>query len=822
MKKRNAIITVIVMIAVTVLMLFTALVGWGPTGTGSMKNIKTGLDLSGGVSITYEADEDNPSSSDMEDTKYKLQQRVTQYSTEANVYQEGRNRLTVEIPGVSDANKILEELGTPGSLYFIAQTDTDGNQNYTLDSSGQYVLNNKTIDQLKEDGSIVLEGSDVSDAQGEVSTDQTTKASKYVVALKFTSEGTKKFADATTKAYQNKESIGIYYDGAFVSVPRVDNAITDGSAEITGMSSIEEAKELASYIRIGGLSLTLHEIRSNVVGAQLGQEAMKTSLIGGAIGLAIVMVIMIIFYLVPGVIASFALLIYVSLILVLLNAFDLTLTLPGIAGIILGIGMAVDANVIIYSRIQEEITAGNSVKNAIRAGFHKAMSAIIDGNITTLIAAAVLGVLGTGTIKGFAMTLALGVACSMFTAIVISQLLVNAVYSLGVHKPGLWARPKKYTHHRFVKNWIKFLGVAAVILCVGIGTMVYHSANGQRALNYSQEFLGGTSTTVEFNEDYSLEDLDSKVKPVVMKVTGDADVSMQKVVGSNQVIIKTRTLNLDERQAMSDALVDSFKVDAKKITAESISGTVGREMRNSAIKAVIIAVVLMLLYIFVRFKDLRFAFSAVLALVHDVTIVFMCYAIMRISVGGSFIAVMLTILGYSINSTIVIFDRVRENLNGQDENINYEQVVDASVNMTLTRSIFTNVTTFASIFMLYILGVASIKEFTLPMMVGIVAGACSSVFLTGPLWYFMRSHVGRAAAQYRAALSAGKIHDARTADVKATIATVENSESVKLQTAGAAADGGSAQGGATAPASSGNPNVIRKKKKKKGKGNKNI
>ncbi len=820
MKKRNAIITVIVMIAVTVLMMFTALQGWGPTGTGSMKNIKTGLDLSGGVSITYEADQENPSSSDMEDTKYKLQQRVTQYSTEANVYQEGSNRLTVEIPGVTDANKILEELGTPGSLYFIAQKDSDGNENYTYDSTqGAYVLNNKTIEDLEADGSIVCEGSDVADAQGEVTQDETTNAKKYVVSLTFTDEGAAKFGEATTTAYQNGESIGIYYDGQFVSVPNVTSAITDGKAEITGMSSIEEAKQLASYIRIGGLTLTLNEIRSNVVGAQLGQEALKTSLMGGAIGLGIVMAIMIIFYLVPGVIASVALLIYVSLILVLLNAFDLTLTLPGIAGIILGIGMAVDANVIIYSRIQEEITAGNSVKNAIKAGFHKAMSAIIDGNITTLIAAAVLGALGTGTIKGFAMTLALGVACSMFTAIVISQLLVNAVYGLGIHSPKAWARPKKYTHHRFVRNWVKFLGVAVIVLCVGVGCMVYHSANGQRALNYSQEFLGGTSTTVEFNEDYTLAELDEKVKPVVSKITGDADVNMQKVVGSNQVIIKTRTLSVDERQEMSDALVENFKVDAKNITAESISGVVGKEMRNNAIKAVVIAVILMLLYIFIRFKDARFAVSAVLALCHDVAIVFMCYAILRISVGGSFIAVMLTILGYSINSTIVIFDRVRENLSGQDSNVNYEQIVDASVNMTLTRSICTNVTTFASIFMLYVLGVASIKEFTLPMMVGIVAGACSSVFLTGPLWNFMRTHVGKDAAAYRAAMADGKVHNANTSDVKNTIGAIEDRQAAAAATAATAAGAGASAGGTQ---SGGNPNVIRKKKKKKGRGNRNF
>ena len=797
MKKRTGIITLIVMIIVTVVMVFAALKGFGPTGTASMRNIKTGLDLSGGVSITYESDDPNPAMADMDDTVYKLQRRVEQYSTEANVYKEGGSRINVEIPGVTDANAILAELGTPGSLSFIAETDADGNENYSYNSStGQYELN-KTMEELEADGSIVCTGADIEDAQGVITQDSTTKNNKPVVELTFTSEGTKKFADATTKAYSAGESIGIYYDGEFVSVPKVNAAITDGKAIIEGMGSIEEAKELASYIRIGGLKVTLHEIRSNVVGAQLGQEAIRTSLIGGVIGLIIVMLIMIIFYLVPGVIASFALLLYISMMLVLINAFDLTLTLPGIAGIILGIGMAVDANVVIYSRLQEEITLGTSVRGSINAGFHKAMSAILDGNITTLIAAAVLGFLGTGTIKGFAMTLALSVVLSMFTALVISRLLCQAVCAIGVDNPKVWARPKKLTHFKFVKNAKKFLFVALAVIVIGVICMIMNATRGNHSLNFSLEFLGGTSTTVDFNEDYSLSELDEKVKPVVMEVTGDANVSMQKVVGSEQVIIKTRTLNVDERAEMANKLSESFGVEEGSITAESISATVGKEMRKAAILAVIIAVILMLLYIFIRFKDIRFATAAVLALCHDVLITLMAYAILRISVGNSFIAVMLTILGYSINSTIVIFDRIREMQPTFPKRGDLADLVDNAVNMTLTRSILTNLTTFSSILMLYILGVASIKEFTLPMMVGIVAGACSSVFMTGPLWYFLRTRFGKDAKEYqrmRAKVASESGHAAGTA---------------------AAATSAAASSAQSAPRTGGNPNVIRKKKVKK-------
>lgn len=791
----------ILAVVLTALMCFTAIAGWGPTGTGAMRNIHTGLDLSGGVSITYEADTANPSAEDMSDTIYKLQKRVQQYSNEAQVYQEGTNRISVEIPGVTDANSILQDLGTPGSLYFIAQKDADGNENYSYSSStGTYTLN-YTIDQLEANGSIVCEGSDVSSAEGAV--ENATTGNKYVVQLTFTDDGTKKFAQATQTAYSNGQTIAIYYDGKFVSVPTVNAAITDGKAVIEGMSSIEEAKNLASYIRIGGLSLTLNEIRSNVVGAQLGQEAIRTSLIGGAIGLAIVCVIMIAVYLLPGVIATFALLIYVSLILVLLNAFDLTLTLPGIAGIILSIGMAVDANVIIYARIQEEISAGTSVQGAIKAGFHKAMSAILDGNITTLIAAAVLGVLGTGTIRGFAMTLALGVVLSMFTACVISKLIVQAVYSLGVQDPKLWARKKKDTHFRFVGIRKITYTIALCAILLGPAAMIVHGVQGDKILNFSLEFLGGTATTVEFGQDYTLQELDDKVKPVVMEVTGDANVSMQKVVGSDQVIIKTRDLNVTERQDLSDKLAKNFSVDESKITTENISATVGNEMRRDAVLAVVIAVILMLLYIFIRFKDMRFATAAVLALMHDVLITLAAYALLRVSVGGSFIAVMLTILGYSINSTIVIFDRIREKLPSFPKNGDLTELVDDSINQTLTRSIYTNLTTFASIFVLYLVGVASIKEFTLPMMVGIVAGACSSVFITGPLWHLMRTHIGKDAKEYNAIR-------AKMAGQKKAV----NGLSGNQPAAGSTPAGIAAENSSEGVRSGRNPNVIRKKKKK--------
>lgn len=752
MKKNKGILSLVVTVTLIGVLGFTAAVGWGNDHTGAAKNIKLGLDLAGGVSITYQVKDENPSESEMKDTIYKLQKRVEQYSTESSVYQEGDDRINIEIPGVSNANEILDELGQPGSLYFIAQTGSDGTPNYeqvnsTGDAAKDYQLK-KSLEELEADGSLVLTGSDVKSAKAETMENQTTKAKENIVSLVFTKDGTKKFADATTKAFEAQESIGIYYDGSFVSVPNVNNAIENGEAQITGSMSFEEADALASTIRIGGLKLELEELRSNVVGAQLGEQAISTSLKAGAIGLAIVFLFMIFVYYLPGLASGLALLIYTELVIVILNAFNVTLTLPGIAGIILGIGMAVDANVIIFARVKEEMERGKSVRNALKTGFQKAMSAIVDGNVTTLIAAAVLWVKGSGTVKGFAQTLAIGIIVSMFTALVITRMIIYAFYAVGLRSEKLYYRPRKKerTTIPFLAKRKLFIGISLVVIIAGVAFMGVNASRGKGAFAYSLEFQGGTSTNVTFNKDYSIDEIDKEIVPILEEVTGDANVQTQKVAGTNQVIIKTVTLDLAKREALNKALVDNFGVDESKITAENISSTVSNEMRQDAIIAVIVATICMLLYIWFRFKDIRFATSAVTALLHDVLVVLTFYAIARIAVGNTFIACMLTIVGYSINATIVIFDRIREELRLKTKTTDLEEVVNKSITWTLTRSIYTSLTTFVMVAVLFVMGVSSIKEFAAPLMVGIICGAYSSVCITGALWYIMKTKIGKKTA----------------------------------------------------------------------------
>lgn len=754
MKKNKAITGLIVFVLILIGLGYTAAFGIGADKSGSASGIKLGLDLAGGVSITYQVVGDElPDKEDMSDTIYKLQQRVENYSTEAQVYQEGDDRINIEIPGVSDANAILEELGQPGTLYFIAQTDSAGNQNYIsnygIDADGNIAMVyelTKSLEELQADGSIVLTGTDVASAQAGSQQDSLMNNTQYVVQLTLTDAGTAAFAAATEKAYNAGESIAIYYDGEFVSVPNVQAVISDGSAVITGQQSFEEADRLASTIRIGGLKLELQELRSNVVGAQLGSDAIRTSLIAAVVGFALVVIFMIAVYYVPGIAASLSLALYTALMIILLNAFEITLTLPGIAGIILSIGMAVDANVIIFARIREELATGKTVQSAIKIGFSKALSAILDGNITTLIAAAVLGLKGTGSIKGFAQTLALGIILSMFTALLITKFLLNALHALGVQSPKAYGVAKEKKTLQILSRQKVFFGISAAVILAGFVVMGVNQASGKSALNYSLEFVGGTSTTLTLNEDMPIEKIDSDIVPLIESITGDGNVQTTKVAGSNQIIIKTRTLNVEEREAFKDVMVTNFGVEESSITAETISATVSSEMKSDAVIAIVVAAVCMLIYIWFRFKDIRFGASAVIALLHDILVVLAFYAAVRVPVGNTFIACMLTIVGYSINATIVIFDRIRENMREMGRKDDLEEVVNRSISQTLSRSVFTSLTTFFMVASLEVFGVSSIREFALPLMAGIICGTYSSICLAGALWHLFRKKMGKKAA----------------------------------------------------------------------------
>lgn len=735
----------ILLVAIAIAALgYIAYAGIGEGKRGSTENIRLGLDLAGGVSVTYEAVKENPTSKEMSDTIYKMQMRVEGLGEEPVVYQEGSNRINVDIPGAKDADAVLKKLGKAGSILFVEEQDL---RPYLKNPDASSIVGQKLAkDQQKlyDADVVIVDGSDIKTADANTITGSSGTTTENIVSLEFNASGAKKFEKGTGKAVGS--SIAIVYDGTVISNPSVKEAISGGKAQIDGQDSYEDASDLASTIRIGALPLELKEVRSNVVGAKLGQDAITTSMYAGVIGLVIIIAFMIALYRIPGLAASIALIFYVGAISFILNCFDVTLTLPGVAGILLSIGMAVDANVIIFTRIKEELAEGNSIETSVKNGFGKALSAILDGNITTIIASIVLWLMGSGTVTGFAKTLMFGVVLSMFTALYVTKFTLNGLLMLGFDDAKYFGKAKKTKAWPFIKNFPKFAAVAGVFFVICVGTLIFNKVNIGTILNYGLDFKGGTSTTVTFNDDVVASDVKSEVNDMVEDMFSQTP-EISEVKNENTLTIKTTVLDKEQRNELAKVFEEKYGIDEKTIESETISASVSNEMKRDAIVSVVVAVILMLIYVAIRFKDILFGTSAILALVHDVMIVLTVYAVGSavgtISVSNTFIACMLTILGYSINSTIVTFDRIRENKASMKKGGDMAALVDLSVSQTVSRNINTSLTTFIMIFMLFVLGVTSLREFTVPLMAGIIAGAFSSICLTSALWYTLKTKLSK-------------------------------------------------------------------------------
>ena len=721
---------------------FVAFRGIGSAHRGSAENIRLGLDLRGGVSVTYEAVASEPTEVQMKDTIKKMQKRVELMSTEAAVYQEGNNRITIDIPGVSNSGEILEKLGKAGSLQFILYTNlTDKEGNPNPNEGDEVLFDAKDVE---------MDGQMIEDAKATKQTSPT-GATENVVTLEFTGKGVKKFAKVTA-AHVN-EQLAIVYDNRLVSAPNIKSAIEDGNAVIEGdFEEFSEAEDLASTLRIGALPLELKNIHDNVVGATLGSEALESSLIAGVVGLILVMIFMIVMYRVPGVAASIALIFYVGAMLPTLNLLNVTLTLPGIAGIILSIGMAVDANCIIFTRIREELAVGKTINQAIENGFSKALSAIIDGNVTTLIAAFVLYLKGSGTVKGFAQTLAIGIILSMITAIFVTKMLLKAFAALGCKDVKFYGLQKERKTIDFIGNWKKYAIISGAVIVLCIGGLIFNAAVKGQILNQSLDFVGGTSTSVSIDQNTEItQELKDKVVASVKNVTGiEGEVSSSDDKGVKKITVRTTALSEEQANAVRTQLATDFGVEQDQVESETISASVSGEMKADAVWATIIAVICMLIYIWIRFQKFATGASAIAALIHDVIAVFTVYVVASavIPVGSTFIACMLTIVGYSINDTIVVFDRIRENQKKASARTELSEVINKSITETLSRSINTSVTTFIMVFMLALLGVNSVRQFAIPLIVGVISGCYSSVCVAAPLWYLM---IGKGKKEKKAA-----------------------------------------------------------------------
>ncbi len=710
--------------ALSVLVIIIIMLGWAITifGAGPIPavkdKIKLGLDIKGGVYVVMEAKTDAAGeelSKLMEQTQAVIEQRVNQMGlSEPVVTVEGEKRIRVELPGADDADDAIEQIGRTAQLQFFLA-----------------------------DGTMVLDGSMVKDAG--ITEDK--EHGGFAVALEFDKDGTKAFADATAKAISgtvksqmdgvSDRAIAIVLDGKIISAPVPNEVIPNGQAVITGGGTggfpEEEATNLSALIRGGSLPVALEEVETSTQTAKIGYKAFEMSVIAGAIGIALILIVMLSFYGIMGIAADIALSFYVLIVLWIMAGLGSVLTLPGIAGIILSIGMAVDANVIIFSRIREEISNGKSVRVSVQSGFRRALSTILDSQITTIIAAVVLYQFGTGTIKGFAMTLMIGIIASIFTATVITQLYLGIIseskhfgtkkfFGMNEDNTPKFTLKKQFS---FIKYRKVYYVVAVVI--IGIGLVL----GGIRGYNYGIDFTGGTMMHFDMGKQVEL----SQVHESLNKVDIESADLVYAGDNNSEVIIRTiKSLDNEERNTVIEQFTQDFGIKDKDIlSVDQFGPAVGKELRHNAVKSVLIAALGMLIYIIIRF-EWKFGLAAISGVAHDVLMVIAFYGIFHVTINSPFIAGILTVVGYSINDTIVIFDRIRENIGMMKKN-KTEELIDTSINQTLSRSIMTSATTFIVMVPLFVLTSSTIREFMLPLIIGVLVGTLSSIFMCSPIYY---------------------------------------------------------------------------------------
>ena len=685
-------------------------------GIGSMNSakdaLKYGLDINGGVYVVMEAQTDLEGEelrSLMEQTRAVIDNRVNQMGVaESSVTIEGSDRIRVEIPGAEDADEAIKAVGKTAQLKFVLA-----------------------------DGSLVVDGSHVKDAQ--IATD----GSHYKIELEFDSEGASLFEEGTRTALNKTvtpsiegmtaDQIAIVLDDEIIVHPNVQQVISGGQCEVTGGYTKEEASTTAALIRGGALPVDLVEVQSSVQAASIGADALDKSIIAGAIGIGIIFILMIVFYGLLGLVADIALMLYIAMFIWSMSLFNVVLTLPGIAALILSIGMAVDANVIIFAWIIEEICAGKSIRVSVQAGFKNALSTVLDAQITTLIAAVVLYEVGTTSVKGFALTLMIGIIISIFTAVIITQLFISLLAEskkfsknkyFGVNEDGT---PKQFLHKTFsfIRHRKVFYIISAGIIIIGFAVTFV------RGMNYGIDFTGGTMIQVDLHEQVAISEVEEAVKEYDLNPS-----IIYSGEGNEQVVIKTiEALDTDQRAEVVKTLEENFGItDEDVLASEQFGPSVGDELKLNAVKAVAIASVGMLIYIIFRFKSWKYGLSAIAGVVHDVLLVIAFYGIFGFTVNNPFIAAILTLVGYSINDTIVIFDRIRENT-GLYRKAGLEANIDNSINSTLNRTIMTSLTTLVVMIPLCIMVSSSIREFIIPLMVGIIVGCYSSIFVCSPLYY---------------------------------------------------------------------------------------
>jgi len=689
--------------------------------------VKLGLDLQGGMHLVLEVDTTALSEDEAKDAPDRaleiIRNRIDQFGVlEPTIQRQGRNHIIVQLPGITDRERAIEIVGRTAHLEFRLVSDDpelikkvlsgEEVEGYEL----KYLKREKNqVEPLLLEVKSSLTGDMIVDASTEFS--QSTFNQPYV-SLSLNTEGTALFSSVTGSSVGKR--LAIVLDGNIYSAQVIRERIPSGRAQISGNFSVDEANDLSIVLRAGALPAPVKIIEERTVGPTLGKDSIEKGIRAILIGGLLVLIFMAVYYLYTGLIADFALMLNLVLITGALAYFHGTLTLPGIAGLVLTIGMAVDANVLIFERIREETLVGKSIRAAIQSGFSRAFLTILDSNITTLIAALVLFQFGTGPVRGFATILSIGIVSSMFTALVVTRLVLDLLTTGDKKLDSLpMLRMFKQPKIDFIKMRKVAYLVSLAFIVIGMFTFFKRGEN-----NYGIDFTGGTIQQFRFSNPVETQD----VRNVLRKI-GLGHASIQRFGNQNEVIIRSFEM---EPTKIIESFKDAFSANPFEILRiEKVGPSVGKDLRGKALKALFIAMIFMVIYITIRF-EVRFAIAAIVALLHDICICVGALSLTGREISTPVIAALLTIVGYSINDTIVVFDRIREDRKLMRKST-FTEIINMSINQTLSRTVLTSLTTLGVILALYLLGGAVINDFAFVLLIGVLAGTYSSIFIASPI-----------------------------------------------------------------------------------------
>ncbi len=689
--------------------------------------VNLGLDLQGGMHMVLRVDTAGLTPEEAKDAPDRaleiIRNRIDQFGVlEPNIQRQGKDNIIIQLPGITDRERAIEIVGRTAHLEFKLVSNDPELIKKALQGEEVPGYELKYLKREKiQDEPLLLEKKAA--LIGDMLVDATTEFSQEAfnqpyVSLTLDSEGGAIFAALTGENVGRR--LAIVLDGNVYSAPVIRERIPSGRAQISGTFSVDEANDLAIVLRAGALPAPVEIIEERTVGPMLGKDSIEKGIRAILVGGLLVLVFMAGYYLLAGLIADFALFLNIILITGGLSYFHGTLTLPGIAGLVLTIGMAVDANVLIFERIREESILGKSIRSAIQSGFNRAFRTILDSNITTLIAALVLFQFGTGPVRGFATILSIGIISSMFTALVVTRLVLDL---LTAGKIKLNKLPMLRLIRQPKINFISFRKfayiISIVIIVVGLFNF-YKRGEG----NYGIDFTGGTIQQFKFEKPVDAQDIRN-----VLKDMGLGSASIQHFGNNKEVIIRSFEMNPEHIIAEFKEVFKQNKFEIMRV--EKVGPSVGKDLRGKAVKALGIAIIFMVIYISLRF-EFRFAVAAIVALLHDLLICLGAISLTHREISAPVIAALLTIVGYSINDTIVVFDRIREDRKLM-RRASYKEIINTSINQTLSRTLITSLTTLAVILSLYFLGGEVIRTFAFVLMVGVIVGTYSSIFIASPI-----------------------------------------------------------------------------------------